>query len=271
MLAGGVDNPVMSATAGGPTVKIAGGGDLPLFGLGTWQLTGREAEEATQTALEIGYRHIDTATGYGNEREIGRALRVSPVERDEVFITTKCPAENTGKELETLEASLANLGTEYVDLWLIHWPPSGQSGVPMWRAFIEATEQGKARAIGVSNYSLAEIDEFVEATGVTPALNQIPWSPFDYDAALVAGLAERGVVLEGYSAFKRSRLDDPVLSEVAAAHSATPAHVVLAWHLAHEFVVIPKATARARLEANYRALELSLTAEEVARIDELGQ
>jgi 2,5-diketo-D-gluconate reductase A len=252
------------------TVELRSGGKMPLLGFGTFQVDGRVARDVTRTALDIGYRHIDTATGYSNEEYVGAAVRDSGIDRREIFITTKCPPQNTGRERKTIEASLRALGTDYVDLWLIHWPPNGQARPDMWKAFIEVANEGKAAAIGVSNYSTGQIDELVSATGVTPAVNQIPWSPALYDERRVAELAELGVVLEGYSPLKRSRLNSPVLVEVAAAHGVTPAQVVLRWHLEHGFVVIPKSVHRERVQENFDLYGFQLSDEEVAKIDDLG-
>ena len=156
---------------------LQGGGCIPLLGFGTWQLEGAEAYQATRTALDIGYRHIDTATAYSNEDRVGAALRDSGVDRGELFITTKCPPERAGDEPRTLEESLSALGVDFVDLWLVHWPPSGQARPSTWRQFIAAVEAGKARSIGVSNYSVAQVDELVEVTGKAPAVNQNPVEP----------------------------------------------------------------------------------------------
>ena len=153
---------------------------MPLLGFGTWQIKGDQARQAVIWALEAGYRHIDTAAVYGNEAEVGAGLRDSGVDRDEVFVTTKVPGGSTGREAGTLQESLSKLGTDRVDLWLIHWPTDGGADVQMWQALIDAHKQGLASAIGVSNYSLDMIDELVTATGVTPAVNQIEWSPLLY-------------------------------------------------------------------------------------------
>jgi 2,5-diketo-D-gluconate reductase A len=252
------------------TVDLRGGGKMPLLGFGTFQVEARDARQVVRTALEVGYRHIDTATGYANEEPVGAALRDSGIDRQEIFITTKCPPENVGRERQTIEASLRALGTEYVDLWLVHWPPGGEARPEMWKVFVEVANEGKAAAIGVSNYSTAQIDELVAATGVTPVVNQIPWSPWLYDPGRVSELAERGVVLEGYSPLKRSRLDSPVLMEVAGAHGVTPAQVVLRWHLDHGFVVIPKSVRRERIEENFNLYGFELSDEELVKVDDLA-
>ncbi|HTW10101.1 MAG TPA: aldo/keto reductase [Acidimicrobiales bacterium] len=251
-------------------VPLASGGGIPLVGFGTWELQGDDAYNGVLAALEIGYRHIDTATGYANEDRVGAAVRDSGLDRGNVFITTKCPPELAGRELETLERSLALLGTEFVDLWLVHWPPDGKARPATWEQFIVAQQQGKARAIGVSNYSIGQVDELIEATGQAPAVNQIPWSPFSYDPTTAGALAERGTVLEGYSPLKRSSLDHPVLLGIGRAHGKTPAQVILRWHVQHRYVVIPRSARRARIEENFGLFDFELTEEEIARVDALA-
>jgi 2,5-diketo-D-gluconate reductase A len=242
---------------------------MPLLGFGTWQIENEDAPAATTTALELGYRHIDTATGYGNEAGIGAALAGSGLDRDSIFITTKLPPDHIGRERRTIEESLTKLGVERVDLWLVHWPPNGTASPEVWSEVVRAQQDGLTTSIGVSNYSLEQIDELIAATGVTPAVNQIRWSPGIYEPAVAAGLAERGVVLEGYSPFKASNLDDPTLTRIAAAHDATAAQVIVAWHVAHEYVVIPKSVQRERIEANAAGALIRLSDDEVAEIDGL--
>src|SRR5215468_9031457 len=162
-----------------PAVKLADGLTMPMVGLGTWQLHGQHGYDAVRTALDVGYRLIDTATMYGNEAEVGRAVRDSGIPREELFLTTKLPPRLAGRERETIAASLRDLGTDYIDLWLIHWPPNGGAAPGTWDEFIIAREQGLARSIGVSNYSTAQIDELTSSSGQTPVVNQIPWSPRD--------------------------------------------------------------------------------------------
>ncbi|MFB9234010.1 aldo/keto reductase [Plantactinospora siamensis] len=260
----------MTTTAGQPSVELAGKVSMPLVGFGTWQLTGRSGYEAVRTALEAGYRLLDTATMYGNEAEVGRAVRDSGVPREDIFITTKLPPDRAGRERETLDASLAALGTDYVDLWLIHWPPSRGAGVATWRAFLAARADGRLRAAGVSNYSTAQLDELIRETGETPAVNQIRWSPALYDGRLVAEHRDRDVVLEGYSAFKNTNLSDPVLTRIAEAHGVTPAQVVLRWHVDHGFVVIPKSGTPERIRSNLDIFGFSLDEGELAEIDGLA-
>ena len=153
----------MTARTSQEVVEIADGVSIPLIGFGTWELSRDDAYSGTRAALDIGYRHIDTATAYENEDAVGRAVRDSGVGRENVFITTKCPPSHAGREAETIDASLKALGVDFIDLWLVHWPPSRQASPDTWKAFIEALEQGKTRSIGVSNYSIAQIDELISA------------------------------------------------------------------------------------------------------------
>jgi diketogulonate reductase-like aldo/keto reductase len=248
-------------------VTLPGEAALPLVGFGTWLLQGRQAYDAVRAALDVGYRHIDTATGYGNEAEVGRALRDSGVDRREVFVTTKLPPDHAGRERETIEESLRDLGTDYVDLWLIHWPTDRGSLVKTWQALLEIQERGLARTVGVSNFSIAEIDEITQATGQAPPVNQIPWSPPQHDAGLLAEHGERKIVIEGYSSLKATDLRDPVLVEIASTHGVTPAQVVLRWHLEHGIVVIPKSSHRDRVASNFDLFSFSLDEAEIAKID----
>jgi diketogulonate reductase-like aldo/keto reductase len=250
-------------------VTLAGGYALPLVGFGTWRLRGGGGYGAIRHALEVGYRHIDTATMYGNEAEVGRALRDSGVPREEVFLTTKLPPGSAGRERQTIAASLRSLGTDYVDLWLIHWPPDHQAGLASWREFLAVRDAGLVRSVGVSNYDLDQLDLLTGATGEAPAVNQVPWSPGRHDPGRLAEHRRRGVVLEGYSPLKGSRLRDPVLTGIARRHGVTAAQVVLRWHLEHRIPVIPKSETRERIAANADLFGFALDPDEVARIDAL--
>src|SRR5258708_38896554 len=207
---------------------------------------------------------------YANEAEVGHALRDSGLARQEVFMTTKLRASDAGRERKVLSSSLRALGTNHVDLWLVHWPPRGQKSVPVWRELLALRDEGLARAVGVSNYSLRQIDELGDATGEAPAVNQIHWSPRRYDAGLLKGLRERGVAVEGDSPLKDTNPRDPRLADLAPAHGVTPAQVVLRWHLEHQIVVIPKSADPARMAANLDLFGFSLDPAEVARIDGLA-
>lgn len=248
---------------------LSGGTSMPLLGFGTWQITGEDAVRSTAAALEAGYRHLDTATVYGNETEVGRALADSGVPREDVFLTTKCPPNRAGRERETLEQSLEALRTDHVDLWLIHWPGEGAVNSDLWRAFVEARDAGLAREIGVSNFDVALLDEVSGATGVVPAVNQVEWSPFLFDAATVEAHRERAVVLEGYSALRHGTLDDPTIGAIADKHERTPAQVIIRWHVQHGIVVIPKSVNADRIRSNADVGGFRLTDEDMAAIDGL--
>ncbi len=252
------------------TLTLDGGARIPLLGFGTWQITGDDAVRATASALEIGYRHLDTATVYGNEAEVGRALAESGVPRDEVFVTTKCPPDNAGKELKTLRRSLELLQVDHVDLWLIHWPGSGSTNTDMWRAFVEAREAGLTKEIGVSNFDASLLDEVTEATGVAPAINQIKWSPLLFDAQVLEEHRARGVAVEGYSALRGGTLEHPAIVEIAERTGRTPAQVIIRWHLQHEVVVIPKSVNADRIRSNADVAGFSLSDEDMATLDGLG-
>jgi 2,5-diketo-D-gluconate reductase A len=252
-------------------VDLPDGGRMPLLGFGTWQIKGGDARQAVRWALEAGYRHLDTAAVYGNEAEVGAGLRESGIPRDDVFITTKVPGGATGKEAGLLQESLRKLGTDRVDLWLIHWPTDGGADVQMWQALIDASKQGLARAIGVSNYSIAMIDELVAGTGVTPAVNQIEWSPLLFDRDALGHHRKRGIVVEGYSALRGGTLDHPAIVDIADRHGKSPAQVIVRWHLQHQIVVIPKSVKRERIVENAAVADFELTPEEMERLDGLSQ
>ncbi|HWG62575.1 MAG TPA: aldo/keto reductase [Streptosporangiaceae bacterium] len=254
-----------------PSVTLPGGADMPLLGFGTWQLRGSPGYECVLNALELGYRHIDTATMYGNEAEVGHALRDSRLDRSEIFVTTKLPPGKVGRERKTLTASLRALGTDYVDLWLVHWPPAPRTIIHVWCEFLALREEGLARTVGVSNYSPAQIDALIRATDQAPAVNQIPWSPALYDPHLLADNRERGATVEGYSPLKGTDLGDPVLVQIASEHGVSPAQVVLRWHIEHGIPVIAKSARVPRIAANIDLLSFTLSPDEMARIDALSR
>ena len=253
-----------------PAVTLAGDVAMPMVGFGTWPMRGHQACEAALNALQAGYRLVDTATMYANESEVGHALRDSGLPRQDVFLTSKLRATDAGREREILSGSLHALGTDHLDLWLMHWPPRGSASVAAWREMLALRDEGLARAVGVSNYSLALIDELVKATGEAPAVNQIHWNPRRYDAGLLQELRRRGVVVQGYSPLKDTNLNDRVLTEIAWAHSVTPAQVVLRWHLEHGIAIIPKSADPKRIAINLDLFRFSLDPAEVARIDGLA-
>jgi len=250
-------------------VEIAPGVSMPLLGFGTWETRGKSTETSVARALEVGYRHIDTARMYRNETEVGRALAASGIPREDVFVTTKMWPDRAGSERASIEESLEALALDQVDLWLIHWPPGG-ARPDVWERFLEAQADGLTRAVGVSNYSVAQLDELQQATGRLPSVNQIEWSPTLYDAGTLAEHRRRGVQLEGYSPLKTVDLRNRRLAEIAKGHDATPAQVVIRWHLEHQVVVIPKSANANRIAENADVLGFALSEDEVATLDSLG-
>ena len=249
------------------SVALASGTTMPLLGLGTWQAQGRSAVDAVRHALEVGYRHIDTATMYGNEREVGQAIASSGVPREEIFVTTKLPQGRAGRERATLAESLDGLGLDYVDLWLIHWPPGGRARPDVWEQLLELQTERLTREVGVSNYSVRQIDELDNATGRLPAVNQIEWSPALFDEDVVDAHRRRGVQLEGYSPLRTMNLRDPRLARIGDAHGVTPAQVVLRWHVEHRIVAIPKSTNPVRIAENAAIFDFELTPSEIDELD----
>jgi 2,5-diketo-D-gluconate reductase A len=183
---------------------------------------------------------------------VGLAVRDSGLPREDVFLTTKLQPSDAGRERRVLEASLRALGTDYLDLWLIHAPPIEQAGVPTWWEFLALRDEGLVRSIGVSNYDIDQLDLLATATGELPAVNQVPWSPARHDPYVLDEHRERAVVLEGYSPLKGTRLSDPVLREISERHGVTPAQVVLRWHLEHGIPVIPKSATPERIASNFK-------------------
>ena len=258
-----------------PNVKFNDGRSIPQLGYGVWQVEDEVAEKVVGTALETGYRHVDTAAIYGNEAGVGRAIANSDVAREDIFLTTKLWNSDQGYEsaFEAFNASLEKLGTDYVDLYLIHWAKPQQSlYLDSWRALIELQKQGKVRSIGVSNFPEEQLREIIEKTGVVPAIHQIELHPYFSQEALRAVHAEYGIVTEAWSPLGNGSdlLQNPVLAEIAERHGVTPAQVVLAWHLAKGTVAIPKSVTPSRIEENLASVNVKLTAEDIAAVDALS-
>ena len=253
------------------TVGLPSGAELPLVGFGTWQLAGDRARSAVACALEAGYRHLDTASMYANEREVGAGLRDSGVPRDEVFVTTKLWPDDAGHPERALRRSLDALGLDALDLYLIHWPPGGEAAVGTWERLRALRDEGLVRDIGVSNYDPAQVDELVEASGEAPAVNQVEWSPFVADPARLQHARERGVVLEGYSPFRSARLDDPALKAVAEKHGKSAAQVIVRWHVDTGVVVIPRSSRHARIQSNFDVWDFELDADDLERLGSLAR
>lgn len=253
-----------------PTIPLASGLDLPLLGFGTFPLRGEEARAAVESAIGLGYRSVDTAMRYRNEDAVGVAVRSARAARQQVLITTKMATDQVGYEREALEGSLAALGVGVVDLWLIHWPPGGSAGVGSWREFIRAREDGLVRAIGVSNYSIEQIDTLIEETGVAPDVVQRSWNPVEFDAGYLAAVAERGVALCAHSPLRSTPLDAPAIAQAAERYGVTGAQVVLRWNVQHGVAAVPKSANPARMAQNLDVLGFALDSEEMGAIDALA-
>ncbi|MFI6279940.1 aldo/keto reductase [Streptomyces sp. NPDC050988] len=256
--------------AGRVPTADAGGHAMPLIGFGTHPMRGDQATEAVLTAFSVGYRLVDTATRYRNEAAVGAALAATDLPRSDLFVTTKMPPDQVGRERLTLERSLAALGCDYVDLWLIHWPPGGYPGVTSWREFLRARDEGLVRAIGVSNYSVELIDALHQETGVYPAVNQVQWGPGDNDPDFAEAMRRRGVVLSAHSPLRSTDLDHPVLVDIARRHGRSARDIVLAWNLHHEVAVTVKSAHRERMERNLSAVDVTLSPADTAAIDGLS-
>jgi diketogulonate reductase-like aldo/keto reductase len=227
--------------------RLADGNEIPLLGLGVWQVrSGGETENAVRWALEAGYRHIDTAQAYGNEESVGKAIRDSDVPREEIFVATKFYPGSRDPEVEAGQ-SLRRLGLEQVDLYLVHWPQCGPTWA--WPGMERAQQRGLARSIGVSNFEAAELDALLAQAQVRPVVNQVQFSPFKYRRALLEACTARDIVLEAYSPLTTGRsLDDPRLAEIAERNGRTPAQVMLRWAVQRGIPVIPKSTRRERTD-----------------------
>ena len=244
--------------------------EIPPLGLGTWQIPdGPECVNAVRWALELGYRHIDTAQVYGNETSVGRGLRESGVARDDVFVTTKFDPRSRDPVAQA-EASLRRLGLDHVDLYMIHWPRRGATWA--WPGMERARELGYARRIGVSNFSSDQMDQLTAEATVMPAVNQVQFSPFEYRRGLLDECERLGVVLEAYSPLGTGRhLDDGTVEQIARRLERTPAQVLLRWCVQREIPVIPKSTHRERIEENAQIFDFTLTDEDMAALDALDR
>ena len=260
-----------SHTESVPRLPLGGGEEIPQLGFGVFQVPPKDTTEVVVRALEAGYRHIDTAAAYQNEAGVGQALRASGLDRDEVFITTKCFNDDHGYEeaKHAFGASLERLELDYVDLYLIHWPvPSNDKYVDTWRAFIDLQAEGLVRAIGVSNFQPAHLRRLIDETGVTPVVNQVELHPGFQQAGLRRDHAELGIVTEAWSPLAQGEvLDDPAITRIAGAHDRTPGQVVIRWHLQLGNVVIPKSVTPERIEQNLAVFDFELDDEEMGEIE----
>jgi len=255
-------------------IALATGAQIPQVGLGVWQSPqGAGTRGAVITALELGYRHIDTARIYRNEADVGAAIKASSVPRDQVFVTTKLWNDDQGHDeaLRALDASLQRLGLDYVDLYLIHWPVPGARR-ESWRALERAFADGRARAIGVSNYLVPHLRELLGEAKVVPHVNQIELTPFLQRRDTRALCREHGIVVESYSPLTHGeRLDHPTVVAIARAVQRSPAQVLLRWGIQHGHVILPKSVRRERIAENAAVFDFALDADAMTKLDGLEE
>ncbi len=250
--------------------QLSDGTEIPVLALGVWQIrNGRECVNAVRWALDLGYRHIDTAQLYGNEESVGRAVRDSGVPREDLYITTKFAPSRRDPAAEA-EGSLRRLGLDYVDLYLVHWPQRGATWA--WPGMERARHLGYTRSIGVSNYGVGEMDEVMRGAEAPPVVNQVQFSPFEYRRALLDAATKHHTVVEAYSPLGTGRyLADRRVGEVASRVGRSPAQVLLRWCLQRDTVVLPKSTHRNRIEENARIFDFELSDDDLAELDNLDR
>ena len=257
-----------------PVLTFNDGNTIPQLGYGVWQVEDDVAEKVVVQAFEAGFRHIDTAKIYGNEAGVGRAIERSGLKPEEIFITTKLWNDAQGYEstLKAFEDSMERLGLETLDMYLIHWmQPKQDKYVDTWKALIELQKQGRVKTIGVSNFTKEGLQRLIDETGVVPAINQIELHPFFNQAELREFNASKGILTQAWSPLGQGGelLESAVIGQIAAKHDATPAQVVIAWHLAIGNVVIPKSVTESRIRENYAALNVSLDETDVQAINSM--
>jgi diketogulonate reductase-like aldo/keto reductase len=246
----------------------ANGARMPALGLGTWELQSETARVVEQ-ALRLGYRHIDTAQAYGNERSVGRALRDSGLSREDVFITTKFYPGRRDPDAE-VQRSLERLGLDFVDLYIIHWPQGGPTWA--WEGMERARQRGRARSIGVSNFGVDDVESVLKVAQVPPVVNQVQFSPFEFRRALHDACERHGVALEAYSPLGTGRhLNDRRIARIAERLGRTPAQVLIRWSLQRGLVVLPKSTHRERIEQNAQVFDFQLSDDDMRTLDELDR
>jgi len=260
-----------------PTVELNDGARIPQLGFGVYKVAPDETAEAVRTALDVGYRHVDTAAMYGNEQGVGQGIRDAGVDRGDVFITSKLNNgfHESDDARRAFDATLAALGSDYVDLYLIHWPlPTRYDGdfVSTWRTLEEFAGEGRARSIGVSNFQVAHLQRLAAATDTVPAVNQIEAHPYFANAAVRRYGTRHGIVTEAWSPIARGKvLDDPVVTRIAEATGRTAAQVVLRWHLQRGNVVFPKSVSPQRIAQNFALFDFELNHADVEAISALDR
>ncbi len=249
-------------------IRLNNGIEMPILGLGTWQLrTGKQAENAVLWALEAGYRRIDTAAIYGNEESVGKAVRKSGIPREDIFITTKLWNADHDNPEKALDVSLKRLGTDYADLYLIHWPVEGKR-LHAWEVLEKLHGEGRCRAIGVSNFTIKHLEELPAHTETLPAVNQVEFNPYLFQKELMEYCFSKGIQLEAYCPLTRGeKLKDPGLASIALKYRKTPAQILIRWSLQHNLAVIPKSAKRERIMENSQVFGFSISEVDMRRLD----
>jgi 2,5-diketo-D-gluconate reductase A len=259
-----------------PGIKLNSGASIPQLGFGVFQIDPQDTAKTVQTALEIGYRHIDTAQMYGNEAEVGEAIANSGIPRDELFVTTKCNNSNHGYEdsQRALDESLSKLRIDYVDLYLIHWPLPGKDlYVQTWKGLEQAAKDGKARSIGVSNFQSHHLDRLTQETDTVPAVNQIELHPHLQQPQMREYDRSHGIATEAWSPIGQGKgvIDEDRIVEIAKAHDKTPAQVTLRWHIQLGNIIFPKSVTDSRIRENFDIFDFELTDDEMSAIGALDK
>jgi 2,5-diketo-D-gluconate reductase A len=260
---------------GVPTITLNNGAEIPQLGFGVFQVAPEETRDATLAALEVGYRHIDTAEMYGNEKQVGEAVRASGIDRDEIFVTSKLSNAYHAYDdaLKAFDETLDELGFDYLDLFLVHWPlPTLGDFVETWKAMEKIYESGRVRAIGVSNFQPHHLTRLFGDTDVVPVVNQIEVHPYFAQDGVRSFNAQHRIATEAWAPIAQGRVvDDPTLTRIGGEHGKTPAQVALRWHLQRGDIVFPKAVRRSRMEENFDVFDFELSEVEMADIGSLDR
>ncbi|MFN8576965.1 MAG: aldo/keto reductase [Candidatus Sericytochromatia bacterium] len=255
-------------------VKLNNGSEMPLFGLGVYQSDkGEETRKAVLDSLEAGYRHIDTAKFYQNEKDVGNAIKESGIPRSEIFVTTKLWNSDHGYDLtlKAFEKSLEQLDLGYIDLYLVHWPVTGLRN-ETWKAMEKIMESGKCKSIGVSNYTIKHLKELLDFANIVPAVNQVEFSPYLYQKELLDFCNKNSIQLEAYSPLTQGeKLKEKVLVDISKKYNKTTAQLILRWALQHNIVIIPKSVTKSRIIENANIFDFNISDEDMNKLDLLNE